>query len=68
VVPMCFGCFSHMFFDELCCFVWLCVNLVQQDATIQDTETSFTKDRLSGLVVRVPGYRSRGPGFDFRRY
>jgi hypothetical protein len=19
-------------------------------------------------VVRVPGYRSRGPGFDFRRY
>jgi hypothetical protein len=25
-------------------------------------------DRLSGLVVRVPGYRSRGPGFDFRRY
>jgi hypothetical protein len=25
-------------------------------------------DRLCGLVVRVPGYRSRGPGFDFRRY
>jgi hypothetical protein len=24
--------------------------------------------RLCGLVVRVPGYRSRGPGFDFRRY
>jgi hypothetical protein len=22
VVPMCFGCFYHMFFDELCCFVW----------------------------------------------
>jgi hypothetical protein len=22
VVPMCFGCFSHMFFDELYCFVW----------------------------------------------
>jgi hypothetical protein len=22
VVPMCFGCFSHMVFDELCCFVW----------------------------------------------
>jgi hypothetical protein len=21
-------------------------------------------DRLCGLVVRVPGYRSRGPGFD----
>jgi hypothetical protein len=25
-------------------------------------------DRLCGLVVRVPGYRSRSPGFDFRRY
>jgi hypothetical protein len=26
------------------------------------------KDRLYGLVVRVPGYRSRDPGFDLRRY
>jgi hypothetical protein len=26
------------------------------------------KDRLCGLVVRVPGYRSRGYGFDSRRY
>jgi hypothetical protein len=25
-------------------------------------------DRLCGLVVRVPGYRSIGPGFDYRRY
>jgi hypothetical protein len=24
--------------------------------------------RLCGLVVRVPGYRSRGPGFDSQRY
>jgi hypothetical protein len=24
-------------------------------------------DRLSGLVVRVPGYRPRGPGFDSPR-
>jgi hypothetical protein len=22
------------------------------------------QDRLCGLVIRVPGYRSRGPGFD----
>jgi hypothetical protein len=30
----------------------------------------FTKceNRLCGLVVRVPGYRSRGPGFHSRRY
>jgi hypothetical protein len=25
-------------------------------------------DRLCGLVVRVSGYWSRGPGFDTRRY
>jgi hypothetical protein len=25
-------------------------------------------DRLCGLVVRVPGYGARGPGFDCRRY
>jgi len=25
-------------------------------------------DRLSGLLVRVSGYRYRGPGFDPRRY
>jgi hypothetical protein len=25
-------------------------------------------DRLCGLVVRVSGYRSRGSGFDFRRF
>jgi hypothetical protein len=26
------------------------------------------RDCLCGLVVRVPGYRSRNPGFDSRRY
>jgi len=29
---------------------------------------SLTLDRLCGLVVRVSGYRYRGPGFDPRRY
>jgi hypothetical protein len=28
----------------------------------------ISNDRLFGLVVRVPGYRSRGPGYDFRHY
>jgi hypothetical protein len=28
----------------------------------------FVADRLCGLVVRVPGYSSRGPGFDSRLY
>jgi hypothetical protein len=25
-------------------------------------------DRLCGIAVRVPGYRYRGPRFDFLRY
>jgi hypothetical protein len=29
---------------------------------------SLSVDRLCGLVVRASAYRSRGPGFDFRRY
>jgi len=29
---------------------------------------SSLRDRLCGLVVRVSGYRYRGPGFDSRRY
>jgi len=29
---------------------------------------AYVKDRLCGLVVRVSGYRYRGPGFDPRRY
>jgi hypothetical protein len=28
----------------------------------------FLLDRLCGLVVRVPGYSPRGPGFDSGRY
>jgi hypothetical protein len=31
------------------------------------SQANYT-DRLCGLVVRVPAYRSRGPGFDSRRY
>jgi hypothetical protein len=30
--------------------------------------TLIWTDRLCGLLVSVPGYRSRGPGFDSRRY
>jgi hypothetical protein len=30
--------------------------------------SSFSLDRLCGLVVRVPTYRSRGPGYDSRFY
>jgi hypothetical protein len=32
------------------------------------TDFDSYRDRLSGLVVIVSGYRSRGPGFDSRRF
>jgi hypothetical protein len=31
-------------------------------------DCNLVDDRPCGLVVWVPGYRSRGPGFDFQRY
>jgi hypothetical protein len=33
-----------------------------------NSECYTPTDRLCGLVVTVPGYTSRGPGFDSRRY
>ena len=36
--------------------------------TIYENRYTFIYDRLCGLVVRVSGYRYRGPGFDPRRY
>ena len=35
---------------------------------IKKRHYSQTSDRLCGLVIRVSGYRYRGPGFDSRRY
>jgi len=35
---------------------------------ITDLYDSVISYRLCGLVVRVSGYRYRGPGFDPRRY
>jgi hypothetical protein len=37
-------------------------------AFIHITNYAAYNDRLCGLVVRVSGYRSRGPGFDSRPY
>jgi hypothetical protein len=31
-------------------------------------EEQMKNDHLCGLVVRVPGYKSKGPGFDSLRY
>jgi hypothetical protein len=41
-------------------------NLVSVDCLFCDTY--LFRDLLCGLMVRVPGYRSRGPRFDSRRY
>jgi hypothetical protein len=38
------------------------------DITIFYYISVFMKDHLWGLVVKVPGYRSRGPEFYSRRY
>jgi hypothetical protein len=35
---------------------------------LQIYKASVNPDRLCGLVVRVSGYRYRGPGFDSRRF
>jgi hypothetical protein len=40
-------------------------NVSEQTAYVLTWKYSWT---ASGIVVRVPGYRSRGPGFDSRRY
>jgi hypothetical protein len=53
------------------------INVLRQSATSDHTSSMAiiilysllcVLDRLCGLVVRVPGYKSRGPGFDSRRY
>jgi hypothetical protein len=36
--------------------------------TKKKNSVELVRERTSGLVVRVYGYRSRGPGFDFRLF
>jgi len=51
-----------------------CQDNINTDVEIQRRQHTFLQsirvlvDRLCGLVVRVSGYRYRGPGFDPRRY
>jgi hypothetical protein len=56
---------------------WNCCNLAApcgQTTSVVNVSEPFSvfvvccMDRLCGLVVRVSGYRSRGPGFDSRTY
>jgi hypothetical protein len=44
------------------------LNMRQLTAIQNPYFTFFSSDRLCGLVVRVSGYRSRGPKFDSRLY
>jgi hypothetical protein len=46
---------------------YLCDRPVRRDRWHCYLETLST-DRLCGLVVRISGYRSRGPWFDSRRF
>jgi len=43
-------------------------NVIKKEAEKILKYKDLTIDRLCGLVVRVSGYRYRGPGFDPRRY
>jgi len=43
-------------------------NRKKKKAKDKHKNTARINDRLCGLVVRVSGYRYRGPGFDPRRY
>jgi len=44
------------------------VIVCEECGRMEMAQVASTTDRLCGLVVRVSGYRYRGPGFDPRRY
>jgi hypothetical protein len=45
-----------------------CLRFIQLILSLFKIQLNGDTNRLCGLVVRVPGYRSRSPGFDSRRY
>jgi len=62
VSPCVFWCLG---FGRHLCSVSLCLSSLSLSLSLQ---VKSNVDRLCGLVVRVSGYRYRGPGFDPRRY
>ena len=58
-------CFELMVVRSVCVCVCVCVEHL---CTLYTGPVRMYCDRLCGLVVRVSGYRYRGPGFDPRRY
>jgi hypothetical protein len=61
---------QHPVIEELmkAVFTTQCVRRVYQWDKFRVHSIIPCADRLCGLVVRILGYRSRGPGFDYRRY
>ena len=47
---------------------WTEISVVHMTHVLIISRLCVRNDRLCGLVVRVSGYRYRGPGFDPRRY
>jgi hypothetical protein len=54
--------FTHVVTIPRLLFFWFCVKIVILMKPCVYNEYHHWKDRLCGLVVRVPGYRSRRPG------
>ena len=61
---------EYIFFtDQTALTFRICLVFIQQIYVLNILNMVYTLcDRLCGLVVRVSGYRYRGPGFDPRRY
>jgi hypothetical protein len=59
--------FWHMLSDLYCIRFIIRITITHNNYIIF-TYLLKPLNRLCGLVVRVPGYRSRGPWFDSRRY
>jgi hypothetical protein len=55
-------------YEDLCLEVRIILKWILRNMSANFGLYSSGSDRLRGLVVRVPGYRSTGPGFDSQRY
>jgi hypothetical protein len=54
--------------ETQCYWVWCTAIRIIYSWFVLFLEVPWEQDCLCGLVIRVPGYRSRDPGFDCRRY
>jgi hypothetical protein len=65
--PICFRC-AH---GSASTMLYIRPNLTPKNTALWQQSVfmcSISHDRLCGPVLKVPGYRSRGPGLDSRRY